>query len=86
MTAARHILTAGGIVVNAGNILLIQHKAGGLAFAKGHVEQDESPESAAIREVAEETPLWIEPANALGDMQFDEETDFLRQHLNELGT
>lgn len=51
----RPVHTAGGIIVDGEKILLIQHKAGGLAFAKGHIEPGESPEVAAVREVAEET-------------------------------
>jgi 8-oxo-dGTP pyrophosphatase MutT (NUDIX family) len=46
---------AGGIIVDKDRILLIRHKRGGLAFAKGHIEAGETVEAAALREVTEET-------------------------------
>lgn len=51
--------SAGGIIVENGRVLLIQMRnlAGALVwtFPKGHIEPGETPEAAAIREVAEET-------------------------------
>jgi 8-oxo-dGTP pyrophosphatase MutT (NUDIX family) len=51
--------SAGGIIVENGRVLLIQMRnlAGApvWTFPKGHIEPGETPEAAAIREVAEET-------------------------------
>ena len=65
----RPVHTAGGIIVDGEKILLIQHKAGGLAFAKGHIEPGESPEVAAVREVAEETGYLGKIVADLGSLQ-----------------
>lgn len=40
-------------------VLLIQHFAGHWGFPKGHAENDETPQQAAARELAEETGLNI---------------------------
>jgi 8-oxo-dGTP pyrophosphatase MutT (NUDIX family) len=40
-------------------VLLIRHRAGHWAFPKGRPEEGETPEAAAIRELAEETGLSI---------------------------
>ncbi len=59
-TAAREV-SAGGIVVrpNKGNfeVLMIKDHKGKWTFPKGHVENGENPDQAAIREIGEETGL-----------------------------
>ncbi len=65
----RKVLTAGGIVYHGGKILLIRHKAGGLALPKGHLESIEQPENAALREVAEETGYMCSIVSELGRVQ-----------------
>lgn len=48
-------------IVHAGKVLLIKHKALGIWLpVGGHVELDEDPESAILREVREESGLEIE--------------------------
>lgn len=53
--------SCGAIVLNSNNeILLALHNAGHWGFTKGHVEQGETEEQTAIREVKEETNIDIE--------------------------
>jgi 8-oxo-dGTP pyrophosphatase MutT (NUDIX family) len=51
--------SAGGVIVEDGNVLLIQmqnlKRDKVWTFPKGHLEPGETPEQAALREVAEET-------------------------------
>ncbi|NUQ12822.1 MAG: NUDIX hydrolase [Gemmatimonadaceae bacterium] len=58
---ARLETSAGGIVMHAGagepRYLLIRDSYGNWGFPKGHLEQGERPEDAALREVREETGL-----------------------------
>jgi 8-oxo-dGTP pyrophosphatase MutT (NUDIX family) len=63
------VTTAGGIVVEEGLILLIRHGGGGLGFAKGHIEEGESLETAAVREVGEETAYVVEIVKYLGSLE-----------------
>jgi 8-oxo-dGTP diphosphatase len=59
---SRH-LTASLAVVDpsAGKLLLIYHKASGKwIFPGGHVDPDESPAEAAVREVREETGVYVD--------------------------
>ena len=60
-TRARRETSAGGVVVRFESgrplYLLIRDAHGNWGFPKGHVEKGERPESAAIREVLEETGL-----------------------------
>lgn len=60
-TRAKQEVSAGGVVfrVDAGRplFLLIRDSYANWGFPKGHLEQGEAPERAAIREVVEETGL-----------------------------
>jgi len=49
--------SAGAIVVHEGKYLLLHYQAGHWDFAKGHVEKEETPEQATVREIREETGL-----------------------------
>ncbi len=58
---ARLETSAGGVVMHAGDdeprYLLIRDSYGNWGFPKGHLEDGERPEDAALREVREETGL-----------------------------
>lgn len=62
--------SAGAVVIDEGQCLLIRR---GLewAFPKGHLERDESPEQAAVREVREETGVQIELLASLGLTRYE---------------
>lgn len=52
--------SCGAIVINKNNkILLVHHNAGHWDFPKGHIENEETEEQTAIREVKEETNIDI---------------------------
>ncbi len=53
--------TAGAFIVEDGKILLLNHKKLGFWVQPGgHVEEDETPDEAAVREALEETGLEVE--------------------------
>ena len=58
---ARQEVSAGGVVVRHGDggplFLLIRDSYGNWGFPKGHLEDGEAPEAAALREVVEESGL-----------------------------
>jgi ADP-ribose pyrophosphatase YjhB (NUDIX family) len=60
--------SATGIVFDAADrILLVRHAHGGVWVAPGGaVDPDETPADALVREVWEETGLWVEPTRLLG--------------------
>src|SRR5487761_1337109 len=71
----RRDVSAGGIVWRSGEreieIAMIRpHGSDAWALPKGHIEKDESDESAAIREVREETGLDVAGVRALGDVAY----------------
>lgn len=62
LTAARIELSAGGVVFRRSSlgtieVLLIQDSYGNWGFPKGHIEEGESRQEAALRECREETGL-----------------------------
>ena len=65
----QRVITAGGTIAHNGEILLIRHKGGGLAFAKGHLDEAETPEMAAIREMKEETGYDTAIIKRLGELE-----------------
>ncbi len=78
MYLRRH-LSAGGLVLEDGYILLIRNRNGHWGLPKGHWESGELLEETAIREVREETGIVVE----LGDLAFITEFRNLdsREHL-----
>lgn len=56
------VLSCGGVVTDsAGRVLLIRRKDEGIwCFPKGHKEEGETPEEAAIREIEEEAGYKVE--------------------------
>lgn len=79
MEHLRRHLSAGGIVIDDGKILLIRNRHGHWGLPKGHWEPGELLVETAVREVLEETGLTVE----VGDLAFITEfrnTD-AREHL-----
>ncbi|MGA2512618.1 MAG: NUDIX hydrolase [Candidatus Limnocylindrales bacterium] len=64
---SRHVFhhSAGAIVIDERRCLLIR-RGHEWAFPKGHIEQGETPEDAASREVREETGIEVALDDALG--------------------
>jgi 8-oxo-dGTP pyrophosphatase MutT (NUDIX family) len=71
-----HEFSAGGVVVSGGRVITIvpvKRAADGsrvLGLPKGHPDGDETPEQAAIREVAEEAGVVAELIEPLGDVEY----------------
>lgn len=51
--------SCGCIVINNGEVLLVKHNDGHIAFPKGHIEDGETEEQCALRETFEETGLKV---------------------------
>lgn len=51
--------SCGRIVINNGEVLLVKHNDGHIAFPKGHIEDGETEEQCALRETFEETGLKV---------------------------
>jgi 8-oxo-dGTP pyrophosphatase MutT (NUDIX family) len=60
-------VSAGGVVVDGGQVLVIRHARGEWIMPKGHVEPGEQPEQTALREVREETGLEARIVTPLGE-------------------
>lgn len=75
----RRHLSAGGLVLDDGYILLIRNRNGHWGLPKGHWEPGELLAETAVREVLEETGLQVE----VGDLAFITEFRNLeaREHL-----
>ncbi|MEZ0248935.1 MAG: NUDIX domain-containing protein [Thermoproteus sp.] len=55
-------VVASGILIEDGKVLLVRHKRLGVwLYPGGHVEPDETPSEAVVREFAEETGLEVRP-------------------------
>lgn len=63
-------VSAGGVLVEAGEVLVIRHARGEWIMPKGHLEPGESAEEAALREVREETGLAAEIVELLGETSY----------------
>ena len=79
MQQLRRHLSAGGLVLDEGHILLVRNRNGHWGFPKGQWEPGEVLAETAVREVLEETGLQV----AVGDLAFV--TEFrnpeAREHL-----
>ena len=65
------IRAAGGIVVRDGSVLLVHRpKYDDWSFPKGKLEEGESWEEGAVREVEEETGLRCEAGEFVGSTQY----------------
>ena len=64
--------SAGGIVVRDQEVLLISTRGGTRwQIPKGHVEEGETPEEAALREVQEETGVTGRMVHPIGRVEYD---------------
>ena len=50
----------GAVIENDGKILMVFSNKGFWGFPKGHVEENETEAETAVREVFEETGVWVE--------------------------
>jgi 8-oxo-dGTP pyrophosphatase MutT (NUDIX family) len=72
-------LSAGGTVVREDQVIVIvpvkrdANRRRVLALPKGHLDEGETPEAAAKREVAEETGVTAELIDKLGDVEYSYE-------------
>ncbi len=72
-------LSAGGAVVHDGAVIVVvpvkrdAHHRRVLVLPKGHLDEGETEEAAAIREVTEETGVIAELINKLGDVEYSYE-------------
>jgi 8-oxo-dGTP pyrophosphatase MutT (NUDIX family) len=78
-------LSAGGAVVHDGDVIVVvpvkrdaQHRRV-LVLPKGHLDEGETEEAAAIREVNEETGVIAELIEKLGDVEYSYERKGRRQ-------
>lgn len=62
----RKVVCAGGVVLDGPRVLLVEGRADGFSFPKGHVKPDECAEQAALREVGEETGVKARIIEFLG--------------------
>jgi 8-oxo-dGTP pyrophosphatase MutT (NUDIX family) len=66
-----HHRSAGGLVVHDDRILLISTQEGRRwQLPKGHIEEGETPEEAAVREVCEETGVTSRVVAPLSDIEY----------------
>ncbi len=63
--------SAGGVVIHAGCVLVIQHARGEWIMPKGHLEGTETTEEAAYREILEETNLVCKLENLIGVTEYN---------------
>lgn len=64
------IISAGGVVIHESRVLLLLNTHGKWVLPKGHVEENESLRSAAVREVREESGLEAKIQKKLGWIEY----------------
>lgn len=74
--------TASGLVLHKNKVLLVNHKLLGVwLYPGGHVEDNETPDEAVVREVKEETGLEVEIVSGKDDSLSDVGAEVLSLHL-----
>jgi len=72
MNIKLHTPSAGGVIIKDGNVLLIYSASrNSYAFPKGTIDDGETKEFTAIREVKEETGYSVEIVHFIGDYTFE---------------
>ena len=80
MARPEPVLGAGGLVFNAaGEVLLIRDRRGFWVFPKGHVEEGETLQAAAVREVREEAGVAARVEAALGVTRYTNDRGVARE-------
>lgn len=62
--------SAGGVILYKSKVLVVRNRFGNWVFPKGHIEEGESAEAAALREVMEEVGLKAEISEAIGQTHY----------------
>ena len=74
--------TASALIIDNGKVLLLHHKKLGVwLYPGGHVEADENPEEALLREVREETGMEIEILGEKDESLSDKAADVSALHI-----
>jgi len=74
--------TASGLVIHHNKVLLIHHKLLGVwLYPGGHVEDNETPDEAVVREVREETGLEVEIISERDETLTDGAAEVISLHL-----
>lgn len=66
----RKVLSTGGVVIKGNKVLMLKKKNGSWVLPKGRVEQKETLEDAAVREVWEETGINAHILKKLGTIRY----------------
>jgi len=62
--------SAGGVVFYRGRVLLLRKKRGYWVLPKGHIEENEDSQMAALREVREEAGAEAEISDYIGEIKY----------------
>lgn len=64
-------ISAGGVVIDGNNVLLLKKYRGDWVLPKGRLEENESREEAAVREVSEESGVNCEIVKYVGYVKYN---------------
>lgn len=65
-----HEVSAGGVPISEGKVYILKKKNGEWVMPKGHLEQGETPETAALREVLEEAGIVASLLDKVGETHY----------------